>query len=79
MADRKRTVLDEVHGARTVAELLVGNLEAAVTELEAVSTRYLVGFLGRLAFLVPSMSLRLAWSLGRRRLRQHLRGSCGAS
>ena len=79
MADRKRTVLDEVHGARAVAELVVGDLGSAVAELEAVSTRYLVGFLGRLAIIVPSVSARLAWSLGSRRLRQRFSGRRGAS
>ena len=79
MADRKRTVLDELHGARAVAELVVGDLGSVVTELEPVSTRYLVGFLGRLAIFVPSVSARVAWSVGSRRLRQRLRGGFGAS
>ena len=79
MADRKRTVLDELHGARAVAELVVGDLGSVVTELEPVSTRYLVGFLGRLAIIAPSVSVRLGWSLGIRRLRQRFRGCRGAS
>lgn len=73
MVNRKRMVLDEVHGARAIGDLVAGDVEAAVAELEPVSIRYLVGFLGRLAFVVPSVSARLAWSLGSRRLRQRLR------
>jgi len=53
---------------RTAGALLVGDLDGAVGALESVSPRYLVGFLWRLGLLIPSVSLRLAWRLSRRRL-----------
>lgn len=55
---------DEVHGARAAGSLLVGELAEAEAELACVRTRYLVGFLLRLALVVPSISLRLAWRVG---------------
>ena len=58
---------DEVHGARAVGSLVVGDLESAAAELGSVRTRYLVGFLCRLAMLMPTVSLRLAWRVGARR------------
>lgn len=58
---------DEVHGARAAGSILVGDLAEAEAELACVRTRYLVGFLLRLALLVPSVSLRLAWRVGVRR------------
>ena len=64
---RKPSPLDEIDGARAAGSLLVGDLEAAVDVLERVSTRYLAGFLWRLGILIPSVALRLAWRLARRR------------
>ena len=58
---------DEVHGARAAGLLVVGDLESAAAELGSVRTRYLVGFLCRLAILVPTISVRLAWRVGTRR------------
>ena len=65
---RKPSPLDELDGARAAGPLLVGELEAAVDALERVSTRYLAGFLWRLGLVMPSVSVRLAWMLSRRRL-----------
>ena len=65
-AERSRP-LDEVHGARAAGSLLVGDLAEAEAELVCVRTRYLVGFLARLALVVPGVSLRLAWRVGVRR------------
>lgn len=65
---RKPSPLDELDGARAAGALLVGDLEEAVDARERVSTRYVAGFLCRLGFLMPSVSLRLAWKLARRRL-----------
>ena len=59
---------DEVHGARAAGSLLVGDLAGAEAELVRVRTGYLVGFLARLALVVPGVSLRLAWRVGVRRL-----------
>ena len=50
-----------------VGSLIVGDLESAVAELGSLRTRYLVGFLCRLAILMPTISLRLAWRVGGRR------------
>ena len=58
---------DEVHGARAAGSLLFGDLGEAEAELVRVRTRYLAGFLARLALLVPGVSLRLAWRVGLRR------------
>ena len=58
---------DEVHGARAAGSLLVGELAEAEAELACVRTGYLAGFLLRLALVVPSVSLRLAWCVGVRR------------
>ena len=44
----------------------VRHLESAAAELGSVRTRYLVGFLCRLAMLMPTVSLRLAWRVGAR-------------
>lgn len=52
---------DEVHGARAAGSLLAGDLAGAEAELACVRTGYLAGFLMRLALVVPSISLRLAW------------------
>ena len=64
---RPRRLPDEVHGACAVSSLVVGDLESAAAELGSVRTRYLVGFLCRLAMLMPTVSLRLAWRVGARR------------
>ena len=74
MEDPRPTVPDEVHGARAVGSLIAGDLESAVAELGSVWTRYLVGFLCRLAILMPTVSLRLAWRVGARRWFPKLRG-----
>ena len=58
---------DEVYGARVAGSLLVGDLAEAEADLACVRTRYLVRFLLRLALVVPSVSLRLAWRVGVRR------------
>ena len=47
---------DEVHGARAAGSLLVGDLAESEAELACVRTRYLVGFLLRLALVVPDVS-----------------------
>ena len=48
--ERPRSALpDEVHGARAAGALLVGDLASAEGYLACVRTRYLVGFLFRLA------------------------------
>ena len=57
---------DEVHGARAAGSLLAGDLAEAEAELACVRTGYLVGFLMRLALVVPGVSLRLAWRVGLR-------------
>ena len=68
--DHPRLALpDEVHGARAVGSLVVGDLEAAEAELALTRARYLAGFLCRLAIITPSVALRLAWRLGVRRWR----------
>ena len=67
MEDPRPTLPDEVHGARAAGSLVVGDLESAAAELGSVRTRYLVGFLCRLAILMPTVSLRLAWQVGARR------------
>ena len=66
--DHPRSALpDEVHGARATGALLLGDLASAEADLACVRTRYLVGFLCRLAVIVPSVSLLLAWRVGARR------------
>ena len=67
MEDPRPTVPDEVHGARAVGSLVVGGVESAAAELGSVRTRYLVGFLCRLAIVMPTISLCLAWRVGARR------------
>ena len=67
MEDPRPTLPDEVHGARAMGSLVVGDLESAAAELGSVQTRYLFGFLCRLAILMPTISLRLAWRVGARR------------
>ena len=64
MEDPRPTLPDEVHGARAVGSLVVGELESAAAKLGLVRTRYLIGFLVRLAMLMPTISMRLAWWVG---------------
>ena len=56
MEDPRPTLPDEVHGARAVSSLVVGDLKSAAAELGSVRTRDLVGFLCRLAMLMPTVS-----------------------
>ena len=60
------SVLDEIHGARTVGALLAGDRDGAAHALEPASNRYLVGFFCRLALLAPSVAMRLAYRVVRR-------------
>ena len=60
---------DEVHGARAAGSIVVGDLAEAEAELACARTRYLAGFLMRLALVVPSVSVRLAWRVAIRRCR----------
>ena len=62
------SVLDELYGARAAGSLLVGDVDEAVDALMLVSNRYLAGFCCRFAVVSPSVSLRLAWRVVRRRL-----------
>ena len=70
MVPRHPSVLDEIDGARALGALLAGDLPGAVDALERASVRYLVGFFCRVALLTPSVSLRLAWRVARRRFAQ---------
>ena len=63
----RRSVSDEIHGLRATGSLVVGEFEEALAELEKTSTRYLVGFVLRLALVAPSVAARLAFRLARRR------------
>ena len=67
MDGRDSTLPDVVQGARAAGSLLAGDLTEAEAELAHVRTRYLAGFLVRLAVVAPSVSLRLAWRVGVRR------------
>ena len=67
------SVLDEIYGAQALGALLAGDLESALDALGPASTRYVAGFLCRLALLMPSISAHLACGLARRRL-SRLRG-----
>ena len=64
MDGRRSRLPDEVYGARAAGSILVGDLVEAEAELVRVRTRYLAGFLARLALVVPGVSLRLAWRVG---------------
>ena len=67
--DQERSALpDEVHGARAVGAVLVGDLKAAEADLASARMSYRVGFLCRLAVVSPGVSLRLASRLVLRRL-----------
>ena len=68
MSAPRPSVLDQVQGARAAGALLVGDLDGAVDALILTSNRYLVGFCFRFAVVSPSVSLRIAWGVVRRRL-----------
>ena len=68
MESRRSPLPDEVHGTRAAGALLAGELDEAVDALEPVSYRYLFGFCLRLAVVTPSVSLRIAWRVSRRRV-----------
>ena len=68
MHPSRRSVSDEVHGLRATGSIVAGDIEGAVAELERASARYLVGFLLRFCLVAPSVALRLAWKLARRRV-----------
>lgn len=57
---------DEVHSARAAGSFLLGDLESAEAELGQVRARKMVRFLGLLAVLTPTVSIRLAWRVGAR-------------
>ena len=62
------SALDFVHGARAAGALLAGDREAALDTLARASTRYVAGFVCRLALITPGISLRLALGVARRRV-----------
>ena len=66
----RSSLADEVHGARAVGSLVVGDIEAAEAELALTATRYLAGFVCRLVVIAPSVAVRLAWRVGVRRLKR---------
>ena len=68
MASRKPSALDEIDGASALGALLAGDLDEAAEALDSASARYLVGFFCRLALLMPSVAMRLAYRTLRRRL-----------
>ena len=55
--------LDEALGLRALAALLDGDLDGAARVLAAARRGYRLAFLYRLAVVVPSASIRLAWRL----------------
>ena len=67
MNAHRRSVSDEVHGLRATGSLVAGEFEEALGELEQTSLAYLAAFLLRFALVAPSVALRLAWRLARRR------------
>ena len=54
--DRRAPLPDEVHGARAVGSLVLGDIGAAESELALTGVRYLAGFHCRLAVIVPSVA-----------------------
>ena len=56
---------DEALGLRAFAALLDGDLNYAACVLAAARYGYRLAFLCQLAVVVPSVALRLAWSLSR--------------
>ena len=67
LVNARSSVLDEIYGARAVGALVAGDWEGALEALEQASWRYLIGFLFRLALLMPSASLLLACRIVGRR------------
>ena len=62
MADPPRPeTLDEALGLRALEALLDGDLDRAARVLAHARRGYRSAFLFRLAFVVPSLALRLAW------------------
>ena len=59
---------DEVWGVLVLRALLAGDLRAAVEMLARARPRYCAGFLVRLAVLMPSVAIRMAWRLAAKRL-----------
>lgn len=53
--------IDEALGLRALAALLDGDLDRATEALAAARRGYRIAFLCRLAVVVPSVALRLAW------------------
>lgn len=51
----RRSFSDEVHGLRATGSLVAGDFDEALSELERTSSRYLVGFLLRLARGEPAL------------------------
>ena len=62
------SALDVLHGASAAGALLAGDREAALDALARASTRYVAGFVCRLALIAPGVSLRLALGVVRRRV-----------
>ena len=58
--------LDEALGFHALAALLDGSLDRAAEVLAAARRGYQVTFVCRLAFVVPSAAVRLAWRLASR-------------
>ena len=73
MHPSRRSVSDEVHGLRAIASLVAGDFDEALAELERASARYLIGFLLRFSLVAPTVALRLAWRLARRRVSETFR------
>ena len=55
--------IDEASGLRALAALLDGDLDRATEALAVARRGYRVAFLCRLAVVVPTASIRLAWRL----------------
>ena len=68
MQSPSRSLSDEVHGLRAAGSLVAGDFDEALAELEQTSLSYLAGFLIRFGLVAPSVAIRLAWRLARRRL-----------
>ena len=58
--------VDEALGLRALAALLDGSLDRAAEVLAAARRGYQIAFVCRLAFVVPSAAVRLAWRLASR-------------
>ena len=68
MQSPRRSLRDEVHGLRAAGSLVVGDVDEALAELKQTSLSYLAGFLIRFGLVAPTVAIRLAWRLARRRL-----------